>query len=454
MRPLRISALLLPLLFMAAESLSQHAPADLRQDDAFEDAVTTPEKLGFSSERLRRIDRHLEHHVGEGNLVGAVALVLRNGRTVYEANVGMMDRETRQPMRSDAIFRMASMTKPIVSAAVMMLYEDGHFLLNEPVSRFIPEFKDPVVVVEVNAADSSFTSEPARREITIRDLLRHTSGITYGLFGERLGRVYRKADIPDAWDTRDITIGDKMRALAKLPLAHHPGDRFTYGLNTDVLGYLIEVISGMPLDRFLSERIFTPLGMSDTYFYLPPEKADRLAALYALGDDGRLKRYTQEMMNANGWHASPDYPIDGARTYFSGGGGLVSTASDYARFLQMLLDGGELDGVRLLSPKSVQLMTVDHVSSEDASFGLGFGVRRELGRYGELGSEGTYDWSGYWGTSFWVDPQENLIGIFLSQANPPGYNNERFRVLVYQAVAHSASVPAPAQIRAAEIPVH
>jgi CubicO group peptidase (beta-lactamase class C family) len=209
-----------------------------------------------------------------------------------------------------------------------------------------------------------------------------------------------------------------------------------------VLGYLVEVVSGMALDRFLAERIFEPLEMGDTYFYLPADRAGRLAALYGKDEDGRLERYTAERMNEDKFNATPDYPIEGARTYFSGGAGLSSTAADYARFLQMLLNGGELEGTRLLSPKTVELMTVDHTGHRegiDFSFGLGFGIGQALGRQGEIGSAGTYDWGGYWGTSFWVDPREQLIGILLTQANPSDYNHGRFRALVYQAITETAA---------------
>lgn len=413
-----------------------------------------PEQLGFAPDRLARLDALLETQIEAGRLPGAVALVARHGRVAYFKRFGHMELEAETPMRPDAIFRIASMTKPIVSVAVMMLYEEGHFLLNDPVSQYIPEFTDPEVLVTLHPADTSYTTEPARRDVTIRDLLSHTSGLSYGLLDKRMRPIYRKADVPDAWDIRPITLGEKMRVLADLPLAHHPGERFTYGLSTDMLGYLVEVVSGMPLDRFLDERLFTPLGMDDTHFRLPEEKIPRLATLYAETAEG-LKHLDQAMMDALVPHASPNYPYEGAGTYHSGGGGLVATASDYARFAQMLLNGGELDGVRILSPKTVALMTANHIGGHElddpprSKFGLGFWITTDVGRTGELTSEGAYGWEGFWNTRFWIDPQEALIGIFMTQAAPYTARHARFQALVYQAIEETASpTTAPAEAAA------
>ncbi len=398
--------------------------------------LTKPQEAGFVPERLAGLDRQLQTCMEEGCLPGAVALIARHGKIAYLKSFGMADLESGKPMHTDAIFRIASMTKPITSVAVMMLYEEGRFLLNDPVSKYIPEFKKPQVLVEFHARDTTCTTVPAKKEISIRDLLTHSSGIGYGLSSEALRCIYRKADVPDAYDIRGIALAEKIRALAGLPLVHHPGEGFTYGLGTDVLGYLIEVISGKPLDRFLEERLFKPLKMRDTYFYLPDEKAARLVTLYRYNGTS-YERYTQEKMQEVFPHSSPDYPLSGSRTYFSGGSGLVSTAPDYARFLQMLLNGGSLAGVRILSPKSVELMTADHVAWSKGQFGLGFAVTTALRQTGELGSLGSYSWAGLWNTSFWVDPQEDLIGVFMSQADPAVYNTVRFRVQVYQALADS-----------------
>jgi len=305
------------------------------------------------------------------------------------------------------------------------------------VSKYIPEFKNPQVLVDVNLEDTTFTTEPAKREITIRDLLSHTSGIGYAVFDEKLRPIYRKAGLSDMPDTRNVTIGEKMRALASLPLLNHPGEKWHYGLNTDVLGYLVEVIANQPLNQFLEQRIFKPLKMTDTYFYLPNEKVKRLSALYSLSKDGQLNRFTQKMMAQNFPYSSPNYPYEGARTYFSGGGGLSSTAADYIRFCQMLLNGGELDGARLLSPKTVQLMTMNHIGDLDAwggKFGLGFRIVPDDRQTDELTSVGVYDWMGYWGTNFYIDPKEDLIAIFKSQAWYGGGGYEKLRVLVYQSI--------------------
>ena len=404
-----------------------------------------PEQIGFAPDRLARIDAYFQSQVENDRLPGAVALIARRGQVAYFKSFGDANLESNTPMQTDAIFRIASMTKPIVSVAVMMLYEEGHFLLNDPVSTYIPEFADPQVLVALNPADTTYTTEPARRDVTIRDLLSHTSGLTYGLFDERFRLIYQKADVPNAWDNRPITTGEKMRVLADLPLAHHPGERFTYGLNTDMLGYLVEVISGMPLDRFLDERIFQPLGMIDTHFRLPHEKVPRLAGLYAATDEG-LAPVNQAMMDALFPDASPSYPYEGAGTFLSGGSGLVSTAADYARFAQMLLNGGTLDGARLLSPKTVALMRANHIGDlvlddpAGGKFGLGVWVVPDVGRTGELISEGAYGWEGIWNTRFWIDPAENLIGIFMTQVAPYSIRHARFQTLVYQAMVEATPI--------------
>jgi CubicO group peptidase (beta-lactamase class C family) len=417
-----MGSLLITLLLLVSNSMGQGLP------------TAKPEDVGLSSKRLARINKNLEEAVKTETLPGAVVIVARHGKVAYFESFGMMDKENNKLMQKDAIFRIASMTKPIVSVAIMMLYEEGHFLLRDRVSKYIPEFKNPQVLVDVNLKDTTFTTEPAKREITIRDLLSHTSGIGYAVFDDKLRPIYQKAGVPDGPDTRNITIGDKMRTLAALPLLFHPGEKWHYGLNFDVLGYLVEVISKQPLDQFLEQRIFKPLKMTDTYFYLPNEKVKRLSALYSLSKDGQLNRFTQEMMAQDSPYSSPNYPYEGARTYFSGGGGLSSTAADYVRFCQMLLNGGELDGVRLLSPKTVDLMTMNHIGDLDAwggKFGLGFRIVPEGRQADELTSVGVYDWMGYWGTRFWIDPNEDLIAIFMSQA---GYNGRKFRVLVYQSI--------------------
>lgn len=390
---------------------------------------------GFHSERLASIDAVIDAEIDAGKIAGAVALVARNGTIAYHKSFGYADLDSRTPMRNDAIFRIASMTKAVTSVGVMVLYERGHFLLNDPVSRFIPEFAEPEVAVAFDEDGNVTETRPASREISILDLLSHSSGITYKFLGDALARSYEKADVIEGLTVRDVTLEQGMRRLATQPLLFDPGDGFAYGLNTDLLGYLIEVVSGMPLDEFFAKEIFMPLGMTDTYFYLPDEKADRLVTLYA-EVDGQLRV-------SNGTEAdikldNPRYPVEGAKSYFSGGAGLSSTTLDYFRFVQMLANNGELDGRRVLSRKSVQLMRAPRLDlpwTAGASFGLGFTVIDDLGVYGELGSEGTYSWGGAFNTSYWIDPEEQLVGVIMTQVRP--YTSDitsRFKVLVYQAL--------------------
>jgi CubicO group peptidase (beta-lactamase class C family) len=390
---------------------------------------------GFHSERLASIDAVIDAEIDAGKIAGAVALVARNGTIAYHKSFGYADLDSRTPMRNDAIFRIASMTKAVTSVGVMILYERGHFLLNDPVSRFIPEFAEPEVAVAFDEDGNVTETRPASREISILDLLSHSSGITYKFLGDALARSYEKADVIEGLTVRDVTLEQGMRRLATQPLLFDPGDGFAYGLNTDLLGYLIEVVSGMPLDEFFAKEIFMPLGMTDTYFYLPDEKADRLVTLYA-EVDGQLRV-------SNGTEAdikldNPRYPVEGAKSYFSGGAGLSSTTLDYFRFVQMLANNGELDGRRVLSRKSVQLMRAPRLDlpwTAGASFGLGFTVIDDLGVYGELGSEGTYSWGGAFNTSYWIDPEEQLVGVIMTQVRP--YTSDitsRFKVLVYQAL--------------------
>lgn len=393
----------------------------------------TPESAGFSSTRLDRIDGLIQEHIDSEKIAGVVGMILRDGKAVYLKSFGMMDREADQPMRKDAIFRIASMSKAVTSVAVMMLYEEGRFLLNDPLYKFIPSFKDAVVAVEPPKDSDSelpYATVPAKRPITIRHLLTHTAGLTYG--DGLAEKDYRDAGLYGWYlADKDETIGVVIERLADLPLHAHPGDRWQYGYSTDVLGYLIEVVSGMPLDRFFEDRIFKPLGMEDTYFYLPRKKADRLAPVYGVNEEGKL-----ELRESN---ETTDY-LRGPRKCFSGGAGLLSTITDYGRFLQMLLNGGSLDGVRLLGPKTVELMRVNHVGDMydwgDTGFGLGFWVIEHLGRYGEVGSEDSYGWGSAYYPIYWIDPEERLIGIIMTQLLPAGGLNlhNRFRSMVYHAL--------------------
>lgn len=391
-----------------------------------------PSEVGLAADRLERIRAVFQQEIDDGHMVGAVALVARRGKVAYFEALGEMDREAGKPMATDAIFRIASMSKPVTSTAAMILLEEGRFLLDDPVSRFIPGFAEMKVAVVDDPADpdSPFTLVPAEREVTIRHLLSHTSGLTYGSFNRGpVGRLYREANL---WQDPEATLADFAAKVATLPLVHQPGTAWEYGVSTDVLGYVVEAASGMPFERFLAERVFRPLGMNDTGFYVPDDKTERLAAHYQLQEDGSLKPSAAYL----DFRKPPALP--------SGGGGLVSTAADYGRFLQMLLNGGTLDGVRILSRKSVELMTADHtVGLEergllgDRGFGLGFALRGELGDSGILGSPGSYGWAGIFNTFFWIDPKEELTAVFMTQVTPFGHLgiSDRFRVLAYQAVA-------------------
>ena len=346
-----------------------------------------------------------------------------------------MDREAAKPMQPDAMFRICSMSKPITSVAVMMLYEEGRFLLDDPISKYLPEFKDPKVLVK--PATGAPYSIPATKEITIRDLLRHTSGLTYN-WNDDLGPLYEKAGIASGLLQYDGTIGDNVKKLAGIPLLFNPGDRFEYSLSVDVLGRLVEVVSGKPLDEFLRTRIFEPLGMKDTYFYPPENKLDRLATAYTYYPDKGLNRFPDTPIKEGNFSYSADYPSRGPKKLFSGGAGLVSTAMDYARFCQMMLDGGKLGNTRLLSRKTVELMTHDQLGKigPDQGFGLGFGVSGLKSPLAELGSPGEYSWGGFFYTAFTIDPKEQMIVVFMAQLHPTGdlTLDREVNVLAYQAI--------------------
>jgi len=387
-----------------------------------------PEVVGMSSERLTRLDKVLKQYTDEKKIPGAVALITRHGKIAYFKSFGMADLEAGIPMKNDSMFRIASMSKPITTTAVMMLYEEGRFLLSDPISKFIPEFSDMKVIVP-DSTGKSYMLVPAKGEITIRQLLNHTSGITYG--GGLHAELYKNAGITAGLTPTQGTIGEMVKKLAALPLISQPGEEFWYGLSNDVLGYMVEVVSGMSFDKFLEKRIFGPLGMKDTCFILPREKLPRLARLYRLNDRGILEK----------WLVDPEYLC--SQTYFSGGAGLVSTAWDYLQFAQMILNGGQLNGVRLLSRKTVEIMTANSIGDLYTSsryengdkFGYGFGIRTERGVYDELESLGIVGWDGYFHTRFWIDPKEDLIGVFMMQSDASTKIKTRFRVLTYQAIA-------------------
>jgi len=394
-----------------------------------------PESVGMSSERLGRIDTMISSSIDSGWITGMVGFIARDGKIVYCKSFGYKDMEAKTPLKTDDIFRIASQSKAITSLAAMILFDEGKLLLDDPVSKYIPEFAHPVVLDKFNPADTTYTTIPAYREITIRDLLTHTSGIDYPKIGsENMKAIYDKNNIPVGFESRPLLLGDWMEKLGKLPLVHQPGLQFTYGLNSDLLGYIVEVISGMSLDQFMHERIFAPLGMNDTYFYIPEDKQGRL-----------VKPYTEnEMHKAIKWKdktfddVDVNYPLVKG-TYYSGGAGLSSTIQDYAKFLQMMLNGGEYNGKRIISRKTVELMTsnqIGNLNEGQNKFGLGFEITTEEGQ-ARLGvSKGSFSWGGFYGTAYWADPKEKLVCLLFGQQWPISHGEigDKFRVLVYSAL--------------------
>ncbi|WP_184542858.1 serine hydrolase domain-containing protein [Mucilaginibacter sp. FT3.2] len=399
--------------------------------------VGTPANEKFSVERLQRIDNMIEQNIDSGYINGAVALIARNGKIVYNKSFGAADLEQKKLMNNDAIFRIASQTKAITSVAVMMLFEEGKFLLDDPISKYIPSFAHPKVVDTFNAKDTSYTTVPAKREITIRDLLTHTSGVEYAQVGSpKMNAIYAKAGIQAGFVTDKILLATSINKLGTLPLLHQPGERWTYGLNVDVLGYLVEKLSGKSLDQFLKERIFDPLGMKDTYFYIPAAKQNRLVPVYTPDKQGHLIKWNASTFPG----VNVDYPtVNG--TYYAGGAGLSSTIKDYATFLQMMLNGGVYNGQRLLARHTVALMTTNqigdlYINPDKDKFGLGFGITTDTSSK-KLGvSEGSFAWGGFYGTLYWVDPKEHLVCLLFAQNWPLPHNafQDKFRAMVYQAL--------------------
>jgi CubicO group peptidase (beta-lactamase class C family) len=389
-----------------------------------------PEDVGVSSARLHRIDDAMRRFVDKGTIAGAVTLLARRGKRVHFAATGLMDLEARRPMERDTIFRIASMTKPITATATLMLFEEGHFLLDDPVAQFLPEFGQTKVFLRETGRGVEVTG--LEQPITIRHLLTHTSGLTYDFYpDDPISRMYAAEHILRP----DETLADKVRRVAALPLAHQPGARWTYGVSHDVLGRLIEVISGQPFDVFLQQRIFTPLEMTDTGFSVPPDQLGRLTPVYAPDGRGGLRRDKSQSDRSN------------PPAFLSGGGGMVSTAADYGRFCQTLLNGGVLSGTQLLGRKTVELMTADHWGRDHSpyppgfpvlnGYGFGLGVRTlvDVARSGVPSSLGEYGWGGAHSTHFWIDPREQLFGLLLVQLAPFNFRPAwTFQVLAYQAL--------------------
>lgn len=404
------------------------APAVLRTAD--------PKTVAVSPEGLQRLDQLLQEVTADGRVPGTVALVARDGKIVYRKAFGYADVATKTPFAADAIVRIASQTKAVTSVGVMLLYDEGKFQLDDPISKYLPTFAHPKVLATFNAKDSTYTTVPARSEVTIQQLLTHTSGIGYPVIGSPEARaIYAKAHIPSGIGSPGGTLAPAIDALGALPLLHQPGERFTYGVSIDVLGRLIEVLSGQSLDQFLRARIFEPLAMRDTFFYLPAGKQARLVPLYTEYQGRTVPMPTQGMLGLR-----PDYPKR-AGTYFSGGAGLSSTIDDYAVFLQMLLNGGTYNGHRLLKPATVQLMTQNQMGEVNQGlnkFGLGFSIVTEKGAAQTGQSVGSYEWGGIFGTDYWVDPKEKLVVLLYTQKFPHTNTPDlvpQFRKLVYAALA-------------------
>jgi len=403
--------------------------------------LSTPEKENVSSVRLSRIDSLFQEYVDKGRCAGASALIARNGGIVYYKTVGYDDIETKTPLKKDAIFRIASQSKAITSVAAMILYEKGKILLDDPVSKYLPEFKDLEVLNKFNEADSSYSTVELKRPVTIRDLLRHTSGLCYpGNENKGMSILYSRNNITSVFSNEKETLQEEMEKLAHVPLLHQPGEKFTYGLSVDLLGRIVEVVSGKSLDQFLHDYIFEPLGMKDTYFYLPENKFDRLAVLYSIDSANHLVK----MKNSNGFN--PDYPKSGGK-YFAGGGGLSSTSYDYSVFLQMLLNDGEYNGKQILSKSTIRMMRTNQIGDlasgslfiPDGSdkYGLGFEVILPPGSTKTAISEGSYGWGGAFGSLYWIDPKEKVIVQLVLQLASGSYDElrKKFINLVYQSLS-------------------
>ena len=431
---MRALVLCLTLAGLAAPAASQGLPA------------TTPEAAGLSTSRLQRLHAVMQDYVDRHRVSGLVAIVVRGGKVAELAAYGKRDIEANAPMQKDTIFRIASMSKAVTSIAVMMLVEEGKIGLSDPVSKFVPSFKKTTVIVPPPSGaipGSPASIVPAKREITIRDLLTHTAGIGYG--GGPAEEQYKTAKV-HGWYFADKAepVAATIDRLATLPFDAQPGERFVYGFNTDILGVVVEKASGLSLDAFFRTRIFEPLKMVDTQFFLPAAQRDRLAAVYSLSEDGALTRAPDPGTGQGAY-------VDGPRMCFSGGAGLLSTASDYARLLQMMLNGGELDGVRLLGPKTVELMTSNHTgvlfNEGKTGFGLGFEIVDDIGKAGMFGSPGEFSWGGAYHTTYWADPKEKIVAVLMTQLLPAEGSDlhEKFRDLVYQAVIAppGTSLPSP-----------
>lgn len=414
---------------------------------ASQEAAQSPDAAaraaGFVPEKLQLVAAAIQEAVDQKKIAGGAVLLARHGKVVYQTAVGQQDVERKVPLSTDTLFRLASMSKPVTSVAAMQLVEDGRIAVTDPVSKYVPEFKELRVLVP-SQDGKSYEIVRANRPITIHDLLTHTSGITYRFFNKPfVGQMYADAGVADGLAETTGTLGENVRKIAKQPLVCQPGTAWEYGLNTDVLGYVVEVVSGQSLEQYCRKHLFGPLKMNDTTFAVPLQKRPRLSALFAPGPDHALKQVGAGTFSANGLLYSATYPVRDEATYCSGGAGLVSSLGDYYRFCQMLLNRGELDGVRVLKADTVSQMTRNQLGEIRSTFpglsafGYGFGIVPEGGgsQEAEPSAAGSYSWAGAFGTLFWIDPQNQHVGVFMAQTSPGEYVfAQRVKKLTYEAM--------------------
>ncbi|MCX6331110.1 MAG: serine hydrolase [Bacteroidetes bacterium] len=365
----------------------------------------------FDYGKLAQIDTLVNKYISNHWLNGSTVIIVKDNQVVYHKGFGYINEASKKPMPSNPIYRIMSQTKAITSLAIMQLFEQGKIGLDQKVSSIITSFKNPKVLKDFNSKDSSYTTIPAKREVTIRDLLTHTSGIDYTDIGTpNMGAIYTKAGIPSGLGDFNASLLDRMKVLGGLPLLHQPGEKFTYGLNSDLLGCIVEVISGLSLEAYCQKNIFDPLGMKDTYFNVPTAKANRMPTVYTENDAHQIIEWSPTFRNIN-----PNYPII-PKTYFSGGAGLSSTAYDYAIFLQMIMNGGKYNGKQIIAPRTAAIMVSPQNDRDD--FSLGFSITSEKSANLNLRNKGSFSWGGYYGTTYWADPKDKMVVLIMTQQNP------------------------------------
>jgi CubicO group peptidase (beta-lactamase class C family) len=370
----------------------------------------------FDYKKLAQIDSLVNKYINNRWLIGSTVIIVKDNQVVYHKGFGYANEASKKAMPTNAIYRIMSQTKAITSLAIMQLYEQGKISLDQKVSTIIGSFKNPTVLKDFNAKDSSYTTIPAKRELTIRDLLTHSSGIDYTAIGsQKMKAIYSKAGIPSGLGDFNANLLDRMKLLGTLPLIHQPGEKFTYGLNSDLLGCIVEVVSGLSLEAYCQKNIFDPLGMKDTYFNVPMTKAERMPTVYTENDDKKIIEWSPTFRDIN-----PNYPMM-PKTYFSGGAGLSSTAYDYAIFLQMILNGGKYNGKQIIAPRTAEIMTspqLDFKYNGQDDFSLGFSITSEKSANLNVRNKGSFSWGGYYGTTYWADPKDKMVVLIMTQHNP------------------------------------